>query len=79
MGLTEAEKYVARNTMYLYNQILDIQFYSILYDKCQLIVAWDSRNSTVSQIYGEWDFEEDNIYDLDEIIFNFIENNDLTT
>ena len=79
MGLTEAEKYVARNTMYLHNQIINIHFYSILYGKRSLLVSWDDRNNIITQIFGEWDSEEDNVNDLIEIISNFIEDDDLTS
>lgn len=89
MSLTPAERYLASSTLYLYNQILNVHFYSILYKGRSLLVAWDSSNDLVTQIFGEWNYEdddendgeEDDVDDLNELILNAIEEieeNDLT-
>ena len=71
MSLTIAEKYVAQNTIYLYNDILDVSFYSLIWKGEMIIAAWDNNNNYVVNIMGRWDEFED--YDeLNNFIFEIV-------
>jgi hypothetical protein len=79
MALTISEKYVAENTLSLYNQILDVGFYSLIWKNENILVAWDCNNEKVVNIFGRIDYEISDVKSLEEIIFKHISNNDLTS
>ena len=79
MSLTITEKYVAENTLCLYNQILDVGFYSLIWKGEGIMVGCDLNNKRIVNIYGRVNYEISDVKDLEEIIFHFISENDLTS
>jgi hypothetical protein len=79
MSLTIAEKYVAENTLCLYNQILDIGFYSLIWKGENIMVGWDMNNERIVNIFGRVDYKISDVRDLEEIIFKYITDNGLTS
>jgi hypothetical protein len=79
MALTISEKYVAENTLSLYNQILDVGFYSLIWKNENILAAWDYNNKKIVNIFGHVDYKISDVKDLEEIIFRHIRNNDLTS
>lgn len=79
MSLTITEKYVAENTMYLYNQILDVGFYSLIWKGKGIMIAWDFNNKKIVNVYGSVDYKLSDVKDLENIIFKHILDNGLTS
>lgn len=79
MSLTITEKYVAENTLALYNQILDVGFYSLIWKGKGIMVGWDINNERVVSLYGIEEYDYSDVRDIEEIIFAFILKNDLTS
>ncbi len=85
MSLTITEKYIAENTMYLHNRILNISFYSLIWQGQQIMVGWDENNKYVISVFGilehnddDLEYNDDDRDDLKEAISNFILESDLT-
>ena len=79
MSLTLSEKYVAQNTLYLYDQILNVGFYTLIWKGVPITAAWDYNNNYVANVFGNWNFDDDDMKDLKEVIFDFIVKNNLTS
>ena len=78
MKLSYAGEYVAKQTLHLYDQILNIQYFNLIWSTDSLLVGWDSTRSSIVTIFGEWDGDEDDFLKLSEIIFEYTGENGLT-
>jgi hypothetical protein len=79
MSLTLTEKYVAKNTLFLYNKILNVSFYRLFLKGNNVLVSWDENNFTILNLFGPGNYTESDVKDLEGIILHFISINDLTS
>lgn len=74
MSLTISEKYLAQNTMYLYNTILNVDFYSLMWKGKMILPGWDVNNECIAEVFGDWDYDVDDVNELGDLIFETINN-----
>ena len=78
MKLSSAGEYVAKQTLYLYNQILNIQYFNLMWDTNPILVSWDNTHSAILSIFGTWEGDEEDVLKLSAIISEYVIENDLT-
>lgn len=69
----EFEKYVASQTIYLYNQVLSLNFYSVIWAGKSVFVVLNTITEKIIDIYGA-QLETNETIELENIINDFRNN-----